>query len=240
MHYFGLNNRTLRKTTINRVYDFIEDNEYRLVQVDNLILDKITLRKPISLNCAHCNRVYGCCDGSPFKLNNEQNAEIESILDDLILTAKENNWAGYKDLSENRSTIIENNIIKQLKDLKGKNYCIMMQKINHNTYGCALQQYAMHKNKNPFTYKPISCVLFPLDIYVMDNRKLFIFAKNIDKHDTINGITKYKYTATNEPCLLGINYGFRDTKPVYEEYEDVLIYYFGIIIYKKIMRALKV
>jgi hypothetical protein len=227
MHYFGLENRKLRKVTINRVYDFIHNNGDRLIKDKNLIFDKISLANGISLNCYLCPKKYGCCNGSPFKVTDDYKNMIKIILKDL----------DYKDIKTNIKQIFnKSNIIKELKDNENKNHCIMMQDINSSMKGCVLQKYAVDHGDHPLKYKPISCALFPLDIIVLDDHRYFIFSKTIDDNDPINKLSRFWESVKYMPCMSGTKDGFILQKPIYIEFEKEIRFYLGDNSYERIYR----
>jgi hypothetical protein len=233
MHYFGLENRLLRKKTIDRVYDFLKNNSQRLIYDDDLIIDFISLSKNISLNCSKCPKKYGCCNGSPHKVTDKFKIKINSEYKKILIHSEKFWSLDVLNVLKKYKNIFDKNNIIEIND-SGK-HCLMMQDIGSKRV-CILQLYALENNLHPLEFKPISCSLFPLDIIILDNRKKFIFSKTIDDSDPINKISRFWESVKYEPCMNLKKDDFKISIPIYRAFENEIKYYFGDKTYERIYK----
>lgn len=239
MHLFGLENRKLRPKTLDRINTFIRDNKERLIKIDNLLLDPVTLSKGISLNCHLCPKAFGCCNGSPFKITDKHRYQIQKEVRNMVKHAKEKNYLYADVLSRYRNNIFnKDNSVAHTRDKHNRVHCLMMQQIDEDTKGCILQTYAIDKGLHHLTYKPTSCALYPLDIIVLDDGSYFVFSKNINDDDSINKISRFWDSVKYYPCMSGKKPGFIKQKKIYKAFEDVIRYYLGDKSYETICKIL--
>lgn len=228
MRFFGLNNRKISNNKNNRIKDFLRHNKSRLIFKDDMIIDPVSLSNGISLNCSLCTRHHGCCNGSPYILNNKLAQSLIDLYPELMKYIKIKNKKAYDIILNNDSLLYDHkNIIREVRSENGKEpHCILMQDLG-DFKGCLLHAYALDNNINPLTIKPPSCSLYPVDIIKTADHKYFIFAKTVNDSDDINSLSRYYESVKSEPCMSGKKSGFIVQDKIYNAFSDVLIFYIG-------------
>lgn len=209
---------------------FIEDHQ--------LLIDE-NLMTPMNLDCFHCHEVHGhnCCEGGqPYSMEGKNLELFEEHAFSILKEFNRDNrylYAKEKGIFEKtRGT----NYYPCIRIFQGN--CLFLVELD-DQYLCAIHRYALNHEIDPYTLKPFSCSLFPLEMIQVDKNLLITaLTRKTEPFSRWGNYYRKNYSCINSSLLpkrYAMNYFLTENaKPAWLWAKDLLCAHLGTKTVEKI------
>jgi hypothetical protein len=208
------------------------------IEDHHLLIDE-NLMTPMNLDCFHCNQAHGhnCCEGGqPYSMEGKNLQLFEEHAFSILKAFNQDGrylYAKQRGLFEKTN---KTNYYPCIRTFQGN--CLFLVELD-GQHLCAIHRYALDHGIEPYSLKPFSCSLFPLEIIQVDKDLLVTaLTRKTECFSRWGNYYRKNYSCIN-PTLLPKGYAneyflANNAKPAWLWAKDLLCAYLGIETVKKI------
>lgn len=215
-----------------QVKQYIRKNLGKTIHAFEKFLVDEALMTPANLDCFHCHQVHGhnCCEGGqPYSMEGKN---LENFNQHAFLILKEYNEDG-RHLDALQKGIFEKtkktNYYPSIRTYQGNCLFLVEKKGLHI---CAIHRYGLDHDINPYSIKPFSCSLFPLEMIEVDHQILITaITRQTESFSRWGSYYRKNYSCINREHLPAHSpkdyFSIQNTIPSWMWSKDLLCAYFG-------------